>query len=140
VLENLAGNTFERVSNELLPLMVGQSHDSFTLLGVKDVMLFQHCQQAIQVLFRGYRLSSTLCSQRIEPPGRAWCALYTSPNLISSRAKAGNFYFRLRASVRACVRPSVRPFPVCFLPIAAIPTNRFRPNSMYSMSTVCREH
>jgi hypothetical protein len=39
--------------------------------------------------------------------------------------------------LHACVR---RPFPVCFLPIAAKPTNRFRPNSMYSMSTVCREH
>jgi hypothetical protein len=24
--------------------MVGQSYDSFTLLGVKDVMLFQRCQ------------------------------------------------------------------------------------------------
>jgi hypothetical protein len=30
--------------------MVGQSHDSFTLLSVKDLMLFQRCQQAIQVL------------------------------------------------------------------------------------------
>jgi hypothetical protein len=35
------------VSDDLLPLMVGQSHDSFTLLSVKDVMLFQHCQQVI---------------------------------------------------------------------------------------------
>jgi hypothetical protein len=43
------------VSNDLLPFMVGQSHDSFTLLSVKDVMLFQHCQQAIQVLCTGYR-------------------------------------------------------------------------------------
>jgi hypothetical protein len=40
---------------------------------------------------------------------------------FSTRAKAGNYYFRLRA----CVRPSVCPFPVCFLPIAAKPTNRF---------------
>jgi hypothetical protein len=31
--------------------MVGQSHDSFTLPSVKDVMLFQHCQQSIQVLY-----------------------------------------------------------------------------------------
>jgi hypothetical protein len=28
--------------------MVGQSHDSFTLLSVKNVMLFQHCEQAIE--------------------------------------------------------------------------------------------
>jgi hypothetical protein len=27
----------------LLPFMVGQSHDSFTLLSVKNVVLFQHC-------------------------------------------------------------------------------------------------
>jgi hypothetical protein len=38
------------VSNELLPCRVGKSYDSFTLLIVKDVMLFQHCQKAIQVL------------------------------------------------------------------------------------------
>jgi hypothetical protein len=31
-------------------MMVGQSHDSFTLLSVKDVMLFWHCQQAIRLL------------------------------------------------------------------------------------------
>jgi hypothetical protein len=31
------------VANDLLPFIAGQSHDSFTLLGVKDVMLFQHC-------------------------------------------------------------------------------------------------
>jgi hypothetical protein len=43
------------VSNEWLPLMVGQSHDSFTLLSVKDVMLFQHCQQAIYLVCTGYR-------------------------------------------------------------------------------------
>jgi hypothetical protein len=30
--------------------MVGQSQDSFALLSNKDVVLFQHCQQAIQVL------------------------------------------------------------------------------------------
>jgi hypothetical protein len=35
--------------------MVGQSHDSFTLLRVKDVMLFQHYQQTIQLLCTGYR-------------------------------------------------------------------------------------
>jgi hypothetical protein len=28
------------VSNDLLPFLVGQSHDNFTLLSVKDVMLF----------------------------------------------------------------------------------------------------
>jgi hypothetical protein len=39
----------------LIPFMVGQSHDSFTLLSVKDVMLLHHCQQAIQVLCTGYR-------------------------------------------------------------------------------------
>jgi hypothetical protein len=32
--------------------------------------------------------------------------------LVSSRAKAGNYYFRLRACVRASVRPSVRPSSV----------------------------
>jgi hypothetical protein len=43
------------VSNELLPFMVRQSHDSFTLLSVKDAMLFQHCQQGIQVQCTGNR-------------------------------------------------------------------------------------
>jgi hypothetical protein len=43
------------VSNDLLPLMVGQSHDSFTLLSAKNVMSFQHCQRAIQVLRTEYR-------------------------------------------------------------------------------------
>jgi hypothetical protein len=38
----------------MLPFTVGQSQDSFKLL-VKDVMLFQHCQQVIQVLCTGYR-------------------------------------------------------------------------------------
>jgi hypothetical protein len=33
------------VSNDLLPFMVGQSHDSFTQLSEKDVMLFQHRDQ-----------------------------------------------------------------------------------------------
>jgi hypothetical protein len=42
-------------SNDLLPLMVGQSHDSFALLSVKNVMSFQHCQQAIQLLCMGNR-------------------------------------------------------------------------------------
>jgi hypothetical protein len=41
--------------------MVGQSHDSFTLLSVKDVMLFQHCQQAIDVLgMHGVQTGGTL--------------------------------------------------------------------------------
>jgi hypothetical protein len=31
------------VSNDLIPFVVGQSYDSFTLLSVKDVMLFHHC-------------------------------------------------------------------------------------------------
>jgi hypothetical protein len=53
LFENLAANTFESVSYDLLPLNVGQSHDSFTLLSVKDVKLFQHCQQAIKVLCTG---------------------------------------------------------------------------------------
>ena len=35
--------------------MVGQSYDSITLLGVKDVMLVQHCQEATQVQCTGYR-------------------------------------------------------------------------------------
>jgi hypothetical protein len=46
------------VSYDLLPFMVGQSQDNFTLPSVKDVMLFQHCQQAIQVLCTGYRLKA----------------------------------------------------------------------------------
>jgi hypothetical protein len=29
--------------------MVGQSYDSFTLLGVKDVMLFQRCKAILHV-------------------------------------------------------------------------------------------
>jgi hypothetical protein len=37
----------------MLPFMVGQSHDGFTLVSKKDEMLFQHCQQAIQVLCMG---------------------------------------------------------------------------------------
>jgi hypothetical protein len=35
--------------------MVGQSLDGFTLLSVEDVVLFQHCQQAIKVLCMGYK-------------------------------------------------------------------------------------
>jgi hypothetical protein len=46
---------FNSVSNELFPYMIGQSHDNFTLLSVKDVMLFQQCVQAIQVLCTGCR-------------------------------------------------------------------------------------
>jgi hypothetical protein len=42
------------VYNDLLPFVVGLSHDSFTLLSVKNVMLFQHCQQAIQALCTGF--------------------------------------------------------------------------------------
>jgi hypothetical protein len=38
---------FGIVYNDLLPFMVGRSHDGFTLLSVKDEMLFQPCQQAI---------------------------------------------------------------------------------------------
>jgi serine/threonine protein kinase len=43
------------VSNELLPFLVGHSHDSFILLSIQDVLLVQHSQQAIQVLCTGYR-------------------------------------------------------------------------------------
>jgi hypothetical protein len=42
------------VFNDFLPLMVGQSHDSFTLLIVKDVTLFHDYQQAIQLLYTGF--------------------------------------------------------------------------------------
>jgi hypothetical protein len=41
------------VSNDLLRFVVGHSHDCFTLLSVKDVMLFVHCQQVIQQLCTG---------------------------------------------------------------------------------------
>jgi hypothetical protein len=34
--------------------MVGQSHNSFTVLRVKNVMLFQHCQLAIQLCCARY--------------------------------------------------------------------------------------
>jgi hypothetical protein len=34
----------------LIFLYVGQSHESFTLLSVKDLMFFQHCQQAIRAV------------------------------------------------------------------------------------------
>jgi hypothetical protein len=53
--EILQEQLLNSVSNELLPFMVGQSHDSFTLLSVKEVMLFQHCQQTIQVLCTGHK-------------------------------------------------------------------------------------
>jgi hypothetical protein len=46
-------NTCSVIHDFLLPLMVGQSHDSFKLLSVKDVILFQHCQQVIQGCARG---------------------------------------------------------------------------------------
>jgi hypothetical protein len=38
--------------------MVGQSQAYFTPPSVKDVMLFQDYQQAIQVLCTGYRLEA----------------------------------------------------------------------------------
>jgi hypothetical protein len=34
---------------DFLPFMVRKSLDSFALLSVKDVMLFQHCQQELCV-------------------------------------------------------------------------------------------
>jgi hypothetical protein len=40
LFENLAGTTCEIVSNDLLPFLVEQSHDSSTLLSVKDVIVF----------------------------------------------------------------------------------------------------
>jgi hypothetical protein len=45
--------------------MVGPSRDSFALLSAKDVMLFHHCQQAIQMVCMGYR-QEALCS-------KPWC-------------------------------------------------------------------
>jgi hypothetical protein len=39
-----------RVANGLLPFLVGQSHESFTLLIVNGVGLFQHCHQANKVI------------------------------------------------------------------------------------------
>jgi hypothetical protein len=42
LFQNIAGDTFEKYLLILLPFMVGQSHDSFTLLCVEKVMLFQH--------------------------------------------------------------------------------------------------
>jgi hypothetical protein len=49
------------ISNDLLPIRVEQSHASFTLLSVKGLMLFQHCKQAVQVLFMaGYRQETLL--------------------------------------------------------------------------------
>jgi hypothetical protein len=55
LFKHLAGSTFNSVFKDLLLFMVGQNHDSFTLLGVKDVMLFQHCQEAMKVLSTGDR-------------------------------------------------------------------------------------
>jgi hypothetical protein len=43
------------VANDLLPFMVGQSHESFTLLSVNDVGLFLHCFQANEVMCTGCR-------------------------------------------------------------------------------------
>jgi hypothetical protein len=43
------------VSIEMLPFKVGEKHDSFTLMSVKDVMVFQHCQHAIHLVCTGYR-------------------------------------------------------------------------------------
>jgi hypothetical protein len=54
-LKILQETLLNSASKDFLPFMVGQSHDSFTLLSVKDLMLFQHGQQAIQVLCTGYR-------------------------------------------------------------------------------------
>jgi hypothetical protein len=54
-LKILQERLLNRAFNDWLPLMVGQSHDSFTLLSVRDVMLFQPFQQAIQVLNMEYR-------------------------------------------------------------------------------------
>jgi hypothetical protein len=56
-VENLA--LLSSVLNDSLPFMVGQSHDSFTVPGVKDNMLYQHCQQALNCCARGtYRRHS----------------------------------------------------------------------------------
>jgi hypothetical protein len=41
------------VANDLLPFIVVQSRDSFTLLSVKDVGLVQHCQQANKMMCTG---------------------------------------------------------------------------------------
>jgi hypothetical protein len=47
----LSADLLNSVPNDLLTFMVGQSHDSLTLLSAKKVMmLFQHRQQAIQGL------------------------------------------------------------------------------------------
>jgi hypothetical protein len=50
--EILHGTVLNSVSNDFLSFMVGQSQNSLTLL---KVMLFQHCQQAIQVMCIGHR-------------------------------------------------------------------------------------
>jgi hypothetical protein len=61
--------------------------------------------------------------------------------LVPERKRGTFIFVCVRASVRPSVRPSVRrPFLVTFLPIAAKPTNGFRPNSICSMFTVGRKH
>jgi hypothetical protein len=52
--EILLETLLSSVSNDLLPFVVGQGHNSLTLLRLKKVMLSQHCQQAIQVLCKGH--------------------------------------------------------------------------------------
>jgi hypothetical protein len=59
LFENLAGQLLNSVSNDLFPFMVGQSHDSFTLLSVKDMMLVQHCQ-VIHLVCIGVQIGGTL--------------------------------------------------------------------------------
>jgi hypothetical protein len=54
-LKILQESRLSTVYNDLIPFTVGQSRESSTLLSVKDAMLFQHRQQAIQVLCIGYR-------------------------------------------------------------------------------------
>jgi hypothetical protein len=54
-LKTLLETLLNSVSNDLLPFVVGQSHDSYPLMSVKDVLLCQHCQQATQVLCMRYR-------------------------------------------------------------------------------------
>jgi hypothetical protein len=53
--EILQETLLNSVANDLLPFMVGQGHDSLTLLRVKEVTSLQHCLQAIQVLCAEHR-------------------------------------------------------------------------------------
>jgi hypothetical protein len=46
----ISQDTLRSVSDDLLLFVIGQKCYNFTLLRVKDAMLFQHCHQAIQVL------------------------------------------------------------------------------------------